>query len=1154
MQSDESTGRSFAWLNTTQFFGALNDNFSKQVLVIALTAGAGMGLNNAVARTTIVFALPFLLFLPAAGILADRFSKSAVIVRAKWLEVAAMALNLVALLALAAAPGPATVLLFVVLFAMCTQSAVFSPAKYGVIRELVPDGDLSKANGLLQAFTFLAIIAGIVVAPALSGLGRELGMQYPLLGVSCVVFAALGLGASLRIRRTAPVGTDERISLLLVRDVWSTMRSIRRDRNLTGAVYGAAAFSMVAAFLQGYVLIYSQHYLFPVGENPSQDELSESMEKGLYLFVAAALGIGLGAYAAGTLSRHTIEFGIVPLGGGLLALGTLAFAVVPPSVPLAVMALLVAGIGGGLFIVPLEAFIQHRSPPERRGQVLAASAWIGWVGIALAAGVIKLFGMLELSPRTGFLLVGLVTIGLAVVALRILPDFFTRFVVLVVTRVVYRIRVSGLDNVPRDGGALLVCNHASWIDALVVLATQQRRVRFLMSKAMLKKFGWMRFFARLLHVIPVSNADSAAGIRQSLDEARAALDEGYLVCIFAEGHISRTGMMFGFKSGLERILKDSGHPVIPMYVGGAWGSITSYAHGRLFSRWPLRVPYPVSLLYGEPMPARSRAWEVRQQVMELSVEYFEQRRPQRKPLMWYVVQVARRHPRREAMTDTLTRKRLSFRRALIGTLALAPVLERETRGAKMVGVLLPPSIAGCLVNLALCLRGKVAVNLNPTAGPDAIAYAVRHCGLETVITARKLLERFPGLPLPEHQLHIEEVLPTIGAAAKARAALAAVCAPANWLCRTRRFSPDDLCTVIFSSGSTGTPKGVMLSHHNVASNVESAISLLQPTEEDRLCMALPLFHSLGYTVGVWFPLIGGFGVDYHANPLETGKLAALIAKERSTMYMTTPTFLQAFTRKADPEQLQSLRYCLTGSEKLKRAIGEAFEEKFGLTPLEGYGTTECAPIVSVNVPNVTIDGVRQVGHKAGSIGQPVPGVAVKIADLDTGEALPPGESGRLLVKGPNIMLGYLGQPDLTAEVLRDGWYDTGDMGFIDRDGFVTITDRIARFSKVGGEMVPHIGVEERLLELLDTIEPVLVVTAVNHESKGEQLVVLHTDAVDVAALQERVAGCDLPNLWKPNRRNYIPVEEIPILGSGKLDLKRVRKLAEELMGSALRPE
>jgi len=252
-------------------------------------------------------------------------------------------------------------------------------------------------------------------------------------------------------------------------------------------------------------------------------------------------------------------------------------------------------------------------------------------------------------------------------------------------------------------------------------------------------------------------------------------------------------------------------------------------------------------------------------------------------------------------------------------------------------------------------------------------------------------------------------------------------------------------------------------------------------------------------------------------------------------------------RRCTPESFGSLQYVLVGAEKLPERLAQAFEDIFGIRPLEGYGCTECAPVVTVNGRDFRAPGFRQVAAKRGKIGHPLPGVSVKIVDIDTGAPVPAGSTGMLLVKGPNVMQGYLGKPEKTAEVLRDGWYTTGDIAMIDEDGFLTITDRLSRFSKIGGEIVPHIRIEEKLQELADATEQVFAVTSLPDEKKGERLAVLSTlPKEQLAAAIEKLQSCDLPALWKPKTNMFFSTEKLPILGTGKMDLRGVRSLAEAM--------
>ncbi|MBM4153774.1 MAG: MFS transporter [Lentisphaerae bacterium] len=1121
MTPTTSLSRWFLWLNATQFLGALNDNLFKLLVSIFLIRALGAARSSEVAGIAgLLFALPFLLFTPAAGVLADRFSKRTIVVLAKALEIVVMGLGAVAFLA-GSAP-----MLYAVLFLMSAQSALFGPAKYGIIPELVERAQLSLANSRIVSATYLAIIIGTFAAPAAVTLA---GGRVESVVWLCVAVAVAGTATSLGIGRVPPSGSTRRPSWFFLADVIRPLRAVRGDRYLVMALAAAAYFSLIGSFLQ--------LNLIPFGLR----HLGLSAVEGGYLFLGAAVGIGLGSAIAGRLSGRNVEFGVLPIAALGLALATGAMGGITRWQPAAV-AIVAAGVCAGLYIVPLEAFIQLRCPKDRLGEVLAANGFLSWIGVLGGAGLVLLFDRLHLSPAEGFGVMGGLTLALTVVTIRVLPDFLVRFVTVLLTRTLYRIRAVGVENLPVDGGALLVANHVSYMDALHILACQQRRIRFLMHRPIYETHK-LRFLFRLMKAIPIAMEDPPKRIVESLRAARKALDDGYMVCIFAEGALTQNGLMRGFKPGFERIVRGTNHPIIPIYIGGTWGSVFSHYHRGFHTRVPIRIPYPVGVFFGQPMPPDSPAGAVRQAVQELSCDYYDDRRRTRRPLGRAFVAAARRNWAKPAMTDTLGR-RLTYGRALTGAVALARRLAPRTRGQEAVGILLPPSVGGALANVALAMLRKTSVNLNFTVSPEAFRSALEQSGLRTVISSRAALEKVkPPADLPG-LVCLEDLLAEVTPARKVAALLAARLAPAGWLAPSRGFRPDDVATIIFSSGTTGEPKGVMLTHHNIRSNVEAVSLVFRPRADDALAASLPLFHSFGYTCGLWFPLLAGMRADFHPNPLDTGRIAQMIREEGCTALFTTPTFLLGYLRRAQPDDLRTLRHVITGAEKLKPRVADAFEERFGIRPREGYGTTELSPVAMLSLPDEGAGPYVQSGWKAGSVGMAVPGVAARIVDPDTGAPLPVGAPGMLTIRGPNVMKGYLKQPDRTAEVVRDGWYWTGDIATIDADGFVTITDRLARFSKIGGEMVPHMAVEDEYLRGLGRAETVLAVTSVACERKGERLVVLYTEAAgDPAALHAIIEAAGIPNLWKPARDAYQRIEAIPVTATGKLDVKGLRRLA-----------
>jgi acyl-[acyl-carrier-protein]-phospholipid O-acyltransferase/long-chain-fatty-acid--[acyl-carrier-protein] ligase len=507
-----------------------------------------------------------------------------------------------------------------------------------------------------------------------------------------------------------------------------------------------------------------------------------------------------------------------------------------------------------------------------------------------------------------------------------------------------------------------------------------------------------------------------------------------------------------------------------------------------------------------------------------------------------------------AVADS-TRVSLTYGQTLTRALALGRVLARTLGPDPYVGLLLPPSVPTAVANLALALWGMVPVNLNYTASKGVVDSAIDQCGITQVLTSQKVLDRFKMTPMGS-LVFLEDVPKQVRLTDKVWAAAVAKLVPiaalGAFLPGLRDDRLDATATVIFTSGSTGDPKGVVLSHRNVLSNVHQMNEHLDLLENESVLGILPFFHSFGFTVTIWTVLCLGKRVVYHVSPLDARIIGDLCEKHGVTMLVGTPTYMRMYLQKCKAEQFKSLVHLLLGAEKLKPELARDIREALGIDPLEGYGCTELSPVAAVNVRGErSLPSGRTVpGNRVGTVGPPLPGTEVKAVDPDTGADLPRGSVGMILVKGPQVMVGYLNRPEATEQALNDGWYTTGDLGFVDDDGFLTITDRLSRFSKIGGEMVPHHGVESAIAEAAGVSEANVAVTAVPDPKRGERLAVLHTDlGVAPEEVCRRLNAAGLPKLWIPSPDAFVAVEAIPILGTGKVDLRRLREIATERLRS-----
>ncbi len=730
------------------------------------------------------------------------------------------------------------------------------------------------------------------------------------------------------------------------------------------------------------------------------------------------------------------------------------------------------------------------------------------------------------------------------------PWFF-EVVVSLVAGVMYRVRSRGAENIPASGGALLIANHLSYVDVVVLQLACPRPIRYVGYQGLQAHSLFDRVF-ELSGVIPISAVHPTEGMRTAIK----ALQAGEVVCIFPEGGISRTGQLMEMRKGFEVMARRARVPVVPAFIDGLWGSVFSFAGNKYLWKSPRLMPTPVFIAFGRPLaPDQADGPAARRALMDLGAEAFEERPVLRRHLGREAARALAKRPGHVEIVDRTAGRREVTAAQLLAAAAVLSLRLRATAAEKRIGIVLPPGAGAAIANLAVACADKVPVNLNFTAGRASLESSLRLAGITTVITADALRAKVPDFPWPEDTRDLRAEL---AAAGGKRAILpwlvAAWVLPNQWipsLLGLPRVGDREEAALLFTSGSSGEPKGVVLTHRNLLANCAQISSLSILPRNATMLGCLPIFHSFGFTVTLWYPILRGCRVVTVPSPLETRKIAEAIRDEQATVLVGAPTFVRPFLKKASSAELRSLDLVVTGAEKLSADLYEGFRQRFHIEILQGYGLTETTPVSNINQPDpptVTDTAEFQAGKRTGSVGRLLPGMTARIVDPDTGVELPLTATGMLWLRGANIFGGYLKDAEKTGQALRDGWFVTGDLGRFDDDGFLYIEGRLSRFSKIGGEMVPHGTVEQKILEVLgweQVDSPLLAVVGIPDAAKGEALVLLASREITAETLREKLAAAGLPNLWIP--KIVRQVDRIPQLGSGKIDLKGCRQVALEVM-------
>ena len=1137
--------RSFWSLIAVQVQVLINDNAAKLMLmtlgvIVAPELFPQSAESNAKMIKTILAAiiiLPFVLFSPLAGWISDRFAKRDVIVTTLWAQ-----FGIMAIIGLSLYIHVLSLAIFG-LFLLGLQCAIFSPAKQGIIKEIVTATKISAAVGVVEVTAIASMLVGGLAGGALydfcfTTLSNPWHAAEATMGV-LTGLALLSLIAGYQIQpTTAHINQPFRAALLW--EHFGQLRDVWREQPIRLCVLGISYFYGLAGAL--YLT------LFEVSASLHANGTGTASQTGIY---AATLGFGIicGSFLVTRMTTHQVEIGLIPIGSCGLIGGTMLAGLTPPGGWLFLGALYGMGLAGALFVVPLNAHLQEQVDPSRRGHILSANnLFVNLFGIVAVIIQYILSAELGIDPHKQLLLYAIPTLFLTAYIIFLTPEGLLRLALGLLGRTFYRVTPVGLEGLPATGGVLLLPNHISYVDAVILQLACPRPIRFLVYDQIYRE-RLLCWGLRLLGAIPISPKKARSGI----ETAVSALAKGEVVCLFPEGALTRTATLQKLNRGYELIARKARVPVMPIWLENVWGSVFSYYGGHFFWKMPRVVPLQVWIYFGAPMTANEATPEtVRRSLYDLSESAFQTRPELRSHVGYESLRGLRKRFFTTIITDAYVGDRvLTGGELLAASLTFASWLKKNA-SEKRIGIVLPPGLGATIANLGVILANKVPVNLNFSAGRAANEAAISQAGLQRMITAKALVDQIKDFPWLENRVDMGELIKGFSPSELKRWGAVALLSPAPLLRRwigLPKWGDREEAALLFTSGSSGEPKGVILTHRNIIANTAQVGAILAQNNFKSILGSLPVFHSFGFTVTFWWPLLGGPPVITYPSPLDVQKLIEIIEKHQVELLISTPTFLRAYIRKARPEQLRSLKLIVTGAEKLPLDVLNDFEKKFGIKVHEGYGMTEASPVVAVNLPDeepsqMNPDGV--LARRVGSVGRLIPGLSARIRDTETDQDLSLFESGMLWLRGANVFEGYLNDPRRTGEVLRDNWYKTGDIGRIDEDGFLFIEGRMSRFSKIAGEMVPHLTVEQKIVEALNHSAlghdgPTVAVVGVPDDKRGESLVVLTTVPIEQNELRQKLVALGLPNLWIP--KIIKRVTTIPLMATGKFDLRACQRLA-----------